>query len=164
MLCFWVSYYYVENCDKVHIILLMEKDKPPNMYTYYEPSHWRRPNRETAEVLFEAKSRNGSTPPSKHFSEDDIVHTALKWAIADKVILGKEISTSVKCFQKNTKQWARWEWLAGDRWWWWFFKISGTRRKERLPNECSVVKRVKKLSQKAKKQRRKLYMYMCMCK
>ena len=46
-----------------------------------------------------------------------------------------------------------------------FLKISCTCRKERLPNECSVVKRVKKLSQKAKKQRRKLlYMYMCVCK
>lgn len=49
---------------KLACILLMEKDKLPNMYTYFEPSHWRRPNRETAEVLFAAKSRNGSTPVS----------------------------------------------------------------------------------------------------
>ena len=31
------------------------------------------------------------------------MHTALEWAIADKVILGKEISKSVKCFQKTQK-------------------------------------------------------------
>ena len=104
--------------------------------------------------------------PSKHFSEDDIMYTALKWAIAVKVILSKEISTRVKCFQKNTKEWASWGWLAVDGWWWWwFFEISCTCRKERLPNECSVVKRVKTLSQKARKQRRKLlYMYMCVWK
>ena len=105
------------------LILLMEKDKPPNMYTYYESSHWRRPNRETVEVLFAAKSRNGSTPPSKHFSEDDITHTALEWAIADKVILGKEISKSVKCFQKTHKSEQVGDRDAVDRWWWWAVMI-----------------------------------------
>ena len=141
----------------------MEKDKPPNMYTYYEPSSLEKTQQGDCESPFCSQVQEWINP-SKHFSADYIMHTALEWAIAVKLILSKEISTRVKCFQKNTKEWASWGWLAVDGWWW-FFKISCTCRKERLPNECSVVKRVKTLSQKARKQRRKLlYMYMCVWK
>ena len=141
----------------------MEKDKPPNMYTYYEPFSLEKTQQGDCESPFCSQVQEWINP-SKHFSADYIMHTALEWAIAVKVILSKEISTRVKCFQKNTKEWASWGWLAVDGWWW-FFKISCSCRKERLPNECSVVKRVKTLSQKARKQRRKLlYMYMCVWK